>query len=159
MQKGSNKYGLRDIFYSYKAKAEKPVDLKTYLAIAKAFLKFTADKIVNGKRVSLPARMGDVGIIGSKKDVKLDESGNITGLAPDWKKTKELWANCSECKENKQLVFHLNEHTQGIRYRMHWFKTTPVENKSLYSLKFTRANTRSVSKLIQDGKEYLVILK
>ena len=85
------------------------------------------------------------------------EDGEIKGLAPDWVKTKQLWDSDTEAKENKQLVYHFNEETNGIRYKFSWSKNRVlVSNKTLYNLRMTRSNKRELSKLVREGKEYLI---
>ena len=79
-------------------------------------------------------------------------------MAPDWVKTKELWESDKEAKKNKQLVYHFNEETNGIRYKFAWSKNRVlVSNKTLYNLRMTRSNKRELSKLVREGKEYLIV--
>ena len=101
-------------------------------------------------------QLGKLSIYGKKVKVKV-EDGQIKGLAPDWVKTKELWESDKEAKKNKQLVYHFNEETNGIRYKFSWSKNRVlVSNKTLYNLRMTRTNKRELSKLVKEGKEYLI---
>ena len=84
-----------------------------------------------------------------------DENGNIKGLSSDWRKTKELWDRVEKAKLEKRIVYNTNEHSDTTIYKFRWRKTNvPVVNKSLYSLRITRANKRAVSNMIKEGKEY-----
>ena len=133
-----------------------PTDVNTYIAIINGFMKFFTAKLFDTGGVMLPERLGNLQIVGRKVKVKI-EDGEIKGLAPDWANTKKLWKEDEEAKANKQLVYHFNEHTNYVRYRLFWSKARAlVTNKTLYSLVLTRTNKRAVSKLIKAGKEYLI---
>lgn len=146
---------LRDSYKLYKETAVTPVDIKTYLLICGNFNKFLCKKVLNGHEVTLPSRFGTLAIVGKEQKVRFDEQGNVVGLPPDWKKTKELWARNSKAAKNKTLVYCTNEHTSNIRYKFLWSKKKVIiENKTLYSLRMTRTNKRAVHKLLIEGKEY-----
>lgn len=149
---------LRTSYKYYKKNAENPVSVKIYVYVLLGFLKFMMQKIFDGKDVRLPAKLGVLGIRGKKVKPRLDKDGNIIGLAPNWKKTIELWNKDPEAKEKKKMVYHFNEHTNGLRYKIHWFKTNSVvKNIHMYSIRFSRDNKRMVTQLANSGKEYLEI--
>jgi len=151
------KYGIRDAYGDYRFKVDNPVSLDMYIEIASGFFKFLVQSMLDGLHVKLPSKMGDIFVVGKKTKMKIGEDGEIKGFAPDWKETKKLWERCEECRLRKQFVYHLNEATNGVRYRLHWSKKVAMaENKSLYSLQFTRSNRRTASANIQGGKEYIV---
>lgn len=148
---------VRDSYRNYKQVSDNPIDINQYAKLNSDFAKFIMAQIFAGKEVKLPARMGTASIKGKKIEVRYDEQGRLTGFAPDWKATNELWIECPECKERKQLVFHLNEHTGGIRYKFFWSKDRMlVDNKTFYTLIYTRTNKRTLNGLITQGKEYYV---
>lgn len=151
---------LRDSYKLYKEKTEKPIiDIKTYLDIVNGFMKFIMSKVFEGYEVRLP-RIGTVSIVGNKIKPRIGEDGEIKGLAPNWAETKKLWDKNPTAKANKQLVYCFNEHTNGIRYKLLWAKKgVIIQNKKVYTLKFSRANKRKVNKLANEGKEYYVINK
>jgi len=150
---------LRDSYKYYRKEAEIPMSFKSYLSMTQDFIKFVIDKVLDGEKVKLPEGMGTLYVKGKKIKMRIDpETGGIMGAAPDWVGTKKLWEVCEECKLKKQLVYHLNEHTNGIRYKIFWSrKNNPIKNKSLYSLIFTRTNKRALHNLIKEGKEYIYI--
>lgn len=151
-----NYYNLRDSYKLYKEEYKEPVNIKVYIFIVNGFMKFLMRKLFLKGEVLLPTRLGNISIIGKKVKVTI-EDGQIKGLAPDWKSTKELWDNNAEAKEAKTLVYHFNEQTNGVRYRFFWSKNRVlVPNKTLYNLRLTRTNKRILSALIQDGKEYII---
>ena len=99
---------LRDSYKLYKEEAILPVSCKDYLQIVSGFNKFMIDKVLEGEEVVLPARFGTLSIIGKRQEIKFDENGKVMGLAPNWVKTKELWATNEDAKRRKQLVYCTN---------------------------------------------------
>jgi len=149
-------HNIRDSYKLYKTEHENPVDVSTYVEISNGFMKFLIRKLFHKGEVLIPERLGILQIIGKKVNVRL-EDGEIKGLAPNWKKTLELWEENPEAAKNKKLVYHFNEDTNGIRYKFSWSKARVlVSNKTLYNLKLTRTNKRILSALIKQGKEYLI---
>lgn len=151
-----NYYNIRDSYTDYQAESQDPVDIQTYISIANGFMKFLMRNFFLKGELSMPERLGILQIVGKKVKIKI-EDGGIKGLAPDWKETKKLWETDDKAKSEKKLVYHFNEHTNGVRYKMHWYKSRVlVSNKTLYNLVFTRTNKRIMASLVQQGKEYLI---
>ena len=151
-----NFYNTRDSYILYKSISKDPLEVSKYVEITNLFMKFLSNKLLEKGSIIIPERLGNLSIIGKKIKVRIEE-GKIKGLAPDWVKTKELWEEDSQAKLEKQLVYHFNENTNGIRYKYSWSKNRVlVTNKTLYNLKMTRENKRNLSKLVTEGKEYLI---
>ena len=151
-------YNSRDSYILYKntSSLDTPVDISTYIKIVNSFMKFLIRKLFQTGEITLPERLGNLFVIGKKVKIRFEE-GEIKGLAPDWVKTKELWDSDSKAKKDKQLVYHFNEDTNGVRYKFFWSKNRVlVTNKTLYTLKMTKTNKKELSKLIKKGKEYLI---
>tara|TARA_R110000850_G_scaffold254071_2_gene379391 strand:- start:931 stop:1389 length:459 start_codon:yes stop_codon:yes gene_type:complete len=149
---------LRESYKLYKEIVKEPVDIQTYLILTAEYNKFLINKVQEGKEVTLPSRMGTLSIIGRKTKIRFDENGNIEGLAPDWVKTKALWKSNPEAKAKRKRIFHINSNTDGVRYKYLWSKKNVlVENKTLYSLRLTRTNKRTVHTKIVDGAQYKTI--
>lgn len=149
-------YNSRDSYIIYKNLSDNPINIAQYVQIVNQFMKFLINRLFEKGQISLPEKLGNLQIVGKKVKVKI-EDGQIKGLAPDWVKTKELWENDPEAKQNKQLVYHFNEQTNGVRYRFFWSKNRVlVSNKTLYNIKMTRTNKRTLSQLVKNGKEYLI---
>lgn len=145
---------IRNTFKYYKKNKVAVVSEKDYVKINNAFNKFIIDKVFDGFSVVIPARMGTLSIVGTKKELKFNENGEPL-LPPDWKKTKELWDKNPEAKEKGKRVFHTNEHSDGIVYKFFWSKERVIiPYKTLYSLRMTRTNKRRVWKEIMNGKEF-----
>ena len=151
-----NFYNTRDSYVVYKNMSDNPINISEYVQIINQFMKFLILKLLSTGEIILPERLGRLSIFGKKVNVRI-EDGEIKGLAPDWVKTKQLWDSDTEAKENKQLVYHFNEETNGIRYKFSWSKNRVlVSNKTLYNLRMTRSNKRELSRLVKNNKEYLI---
>lgn len=154
---------LSDSYNLYKSRSKdvSVVSKSSYIKIACLFMQFLMNKvIVDGDEIILPFKTGKLSVIGLKQKVSFDENGNVKGLAPNWKKTKELYDSCEECKEKRQIVYNTNEHSDGIRYKFNWsLGGVLLLNKNFYNLKFTRQNKRNLYKEIMNGKEYVIIEK
>lgn len=149
-------YNTRDSYIVYKNMSVNPINISQYVQIINHFMKFLSSKLLSTGEIILPDRLGRLSIFGKKVNVRI-EDGEIKGLAPDWVKTKQLWESDEEAKNNKQLVYHFNEETNGIRYKFSWSKNRVlVSNKTLYNLRMTRSNKRELSRLVREGKEYLI---
>lgn len=158
MKEDNNKkfYNFKDSYNYYKKEKENPVNEKVYMNILSMYMKYLIEKILEGCIISFPKKLGNVYIVGNKENIKIEE-GCIKGLSPDWKKTNELWGQFPEEKTKKTIIYNLNEHTGGIRYKYMWNKKKVVLNYiTLYSLKITRENKRKlVRKIKEDKKEYI----
>lgn len=113
------------------------VDYKTYRDICQEFNKSICKYILEESgEFQLPYRLGSLRI----KKTKMDYD-KINHMRPDWKKTKEVG----------KTVYHLNDHTDGYRYRWAWNKSSVVTvGKKLYSFYPTRTNKRELAKLLKD---------
>lgn len=147
---------IRDSYKIYKKKEDCNLDIKSYIEICNDYNKFLMNKVFEGFEVVLPLRLGTLQITGTKQKIEFNENGEPK-LPPDWKKTKELWDKCPECKEKRQRVFHTNDHTGGVRYKLIWSKNRVIlRNKSFYSFRLTRTNKREIYQRVLRGKEYFI---
>lgn len=147
-----------DFWKQYKSKRKPKVSNTRYRLIINAYNKFLIDLVNEGEVITLPERLGHLRILGREQKVQIDENGNIKGLAPNWKATKDLWASNEEAAKIKKLVYHLNNETDNIRYKYFWsVKNVLVKNKTMYYLRMSRANKRYASKLFKSGKKFLII--
>lgn len=146
---------IRSSYKDYKNTTEEPVSENDYIKLNYLYNKFLIAKVLQGHEVTLPSRLGTLSVIGRKQRVRI-EDGEIVGLAPDWVKTKILWDSDPEAKKSKQLLYHTNPHSDGVRYKYTWSKKNVlVENKTLYSLRLTRCNKRALSSLIKQGVPFV----
>jgi hypothetical protein len=153
---------MKNIMSSYKTYREMggsmDIDRLLYCKMANEFNKDIIELVKDGHQVKLPEKMGILSVKGKKIQSEYDEElGRISNQAPDFGETNKLWARCPECKKRKQMVYHENEHSDGIRYKYFWSKDRMiVENKLFYTMVLTRTNKRQLSALIQGGREYHV---
>lgn len=147
-------YGIRHMILDTPEK----IPAKDFKNISYAFLESVIEDVFSGKVVRLPAKMGHLSIVGRKIKPKVNpETGEIEGLAPDWKSTYKMWNKNPEKKEKKEIIYFLNEHTQTIRYRFFWSKKNIYsEYKDFYTLVMCRKVKRLMAKQIFEGKEYFV---
>ena len=91
----------------------------------------------------MPYGLGTV-IIGKYKP----KTYNRKSLSIDYKSTKLY----------DKLIYHLNEHSDGYKFRMHWSKI-PVTFPDMYryQLSLTRSNKRELAKLIFNNHDYIDI--
>lgn len=160
---------ITDSYYKYyktPLSGEKnPVPRDMYKRIIAGFVQFIIKKALDGFSVRLAGgrSLGALAIIG-KDTIKLNDKGEIVGAPVDAKETKKLWASNPEAKANREFIYHLNEHTNGISYSWLWStRGMKIANKRLYSLITTKGqngNGRKITRMIRDhGKEYYVTTK
>lgn len=151
---------LTDSYKTYleKWEGEEVIQKSTFIILAGMFMKFIMKKVIeDGDELILPFKTGSLSVLGIHQKPKIDNNGVVKGFSPNWKKTKELYDRCPECKERRQIVYNTNEHSDGVRYKFHWsLKNVLLQNKNFYNLKFSRENKRKLSAKIFEGKEYQV---
>lgn len=133
-----------------------------YRAIINGFIKFIVKKVFEGFEVQLSdgTSLGSLHITGRKRKVTIDEvTGEIKGLRVDYGATNKLWAERPDLKEKKYRVYHTNEHSGGITYRITWSKERMLmPNKYYFCLIPCRQNKRDIAKkILIENKEYLVM--
>lgn len=149
--------GMKDAYRLYKKELTNTVGRNTFMQLVSGFNDFVRNKIIEGHHVSFPEKVGSMYIMGSPVHPKVDEWGKIRGLSVDWKATKEMWSRDPQKKEEKKVIYHFNEHTNGIRYRVRWSKKRMfIRNRDFYMFFFTRGNRKFVNRCIMSGKSYIV---
>jgi len=113
---------MNNILASYKYYREAggglEVNRKDFCKIVNEFNKHIMGLVFEGDTVKLPEKMGTLSVKGKQVIPKYNEElDRIDNQAIDYGETKKLWARCPECEERKQVVYHLNEHTDNIRYK------------------------------------------
>ena len=150
-----NHRNIRDGYEKYLEVADNPVSAKTFTDINKLYNRFLMGKVLDGHVITLPAKMGTLNIQGKYQEIKTEGKGC---LAPNWADTKKLWDSNEEAKKKRQIVYCLNQNTDGIRYKFVWSKKNIlVENKNLYSLIITREFKRIASKRFSSGFNNFIV--
>lgn len=171
------KTNVRDSYKLYRDNNELVVPRVIYLEIVFKFIKFIMDKVFEGYDVKL-LMLGIIGIRSRKVVPKIDIGNDgkeyITGLAPNWRKTKELWKEKADelgisyenyistiPKEKRPPpVLCFNEHSNGLIYNIMWYNhDVIIKNRTLYSLRFSRENKRRLSRMIMKGEAEFLDIK
>lgn len=143
--RGKNKvqdpYTIREIYQKHLAEVEEDspynIPYNTIVSIYKDFYEEVMQHIFEGGLYHLPHGMGELSVLGvrPKKFKK-----NV--MSVDW---------ASTLKAGKK-IYHLNDHSNYIKYRFHWSKTrSRMANKSNYRLVMTRDHKRNLAKIIKSG--------
>jgi hypothetical protein len=158
--RGGNKiqadYTFTDFYKEYKKSAKKPINKKDAREIIQKYNTEMLKKVIyDGFDFPLRPKLGSIRIRKFDNSLKLNENGEIRNkLSPNWTKTVQLWKNKygdlspEELKEieDKPIVYHLNEHTDGIIFKWFWDKVTcTVPNQSAYSLSIIRQMKREAA--------------
>lgn len=135
-------------FYKYYIDATTDVyhiSKKTYKQILLEFLKIIQTRVIEESRiVRLPYRVGSICIV--KKKPK------------SWKTSPKSF-DYQACKIYGTRVYHLNEHSDGYKYRFYWNKQDcNFKNKGMYQMKWSRDNKRRLAQIIKNKEtDYIEI--
>lgn len=136
-------YTIRDMYKSYK-EIDENIDYLRFKRILDQFNTNLLDSLLNASEgFKMPCRLGFICIVKYKPKSYTDKS-----LSKDYKLSKELG----------KTVYHLNEHSDGYKYRLYWSKnknTFPDIYK--YNISFVRANKRKLAQLIFNKHDYINI--
>jgi len=142
-------YTITDAYKFYKKDILEglQVSYKEYRAVLKTFNKLVVEDILyNSSEITFPSNIGVFRI--RKRKVNIE---NINKLLPDWHATNKLWEEKPELKKKKQLVYHLNEHRKGYKYKVYWDKRKArVKNHTLYYFKPCREWSRELAYILKN---------
>ena len=120
------------------------VDYGLYKRILDEMCRVILDHVLNrSEGFKMPYGLGLIQVV-KYKPKKLNEQS----LSVDYKISKEY----------DKRIYHLNEHSNGYKYRLYWSKiprTFPDRYK--YQLSFVRQNKRRLAQLIFNKQDYLDI--
>ena len=118
------------------------VDYKTYANIIRDYNMLVIDEIINhGTLFKVPAGLGTIRI--EKKKMKIGYLKEKRYLKVDWKKSQEY----------NKIIYHLNEHTDGFRYKWKWGKIRMlVQHRTAYHFMPTRAAKRRLAGILQTDR-------
>lgn len=129
-------YTIKDFYKYYIEQNPQGVDYKTYRAIMEDYYKIIRNEILySSTELTLPYRLGTV---------------RIAKYKPKTYTGKSLSVNYKLSKEVGHKVYHLNEHSDGYKYRLYWHKDLK-SNYSIYrySLNLVRAAKRELAQIIK----------
>lgn len=134
-------YTTYDIYNNYDKKDQIPYS--TFRNIVDKLNDSILSVLQNGQNYKLPCSLGTVQIVKYKP-----KGYNEHSLSIDFNESKKL----------DKRIYHLNEHSNGYKYRLYWSKQPfSFTNRYKYQLCFTRANKRQLAQLIFNNKDYLDI--
>lgn len=143
-------YTGKDFYKSYIEYVENnplyQVEYKTFRAILNDYFKYLRDQLIEeGKEIKLPCRLGTLAIVKHKPK-------EYTG--------KSLRIDYAASKKYNKMIFHLNEETNGFKYRYYWNKQNMLtQNKTKYQLIMTRANKRRLAYILKNKiRDYAIEL-
>ncbi len=134
-------YTGKDFYKSYVEYVEDnplyQVDYKTFRGIINDYFKYLRDELIeNGKEIKLPCRLGTLSIVKHKPK---EYSG------------RSLRIDYAESKKYNKVIYHLNDHTGGYKYRFYWNKHNMLtKNKTMYQLIMTRDNKRYLAQILKN---------
>lgn len=138
-------YTIPDFYAKYvELTKENPVyavDFKLYKEIVSAYFKTVKDILLEeGRTYKLPCGLGML-FISKRKPNQKDR------ISVDFANTKKYG----------KTIFHLNEHTNGFRYKFYWNKTNATHPMAhAYNFVASRANKRQLCALIKEqGYDYI----
>lgn len=142
-------YTVKDFYKYYIDNLEEnspyEVDYKTYRSILEDYFKYLRDEVIEeGNTIKIPGRLGQLSII-----KQMPAHWNKNSLCVDFKATAEYG----------KTIYHLNEHSNGFKYRFRWNKTNLlIRNSAAYQLVMTRANKRRLAQIIKNRERDYVEL-
>lgn len=134
---------IKDFYKSYQEYvADNPlyqIEYKTFREIITDYFQYLRDQIIEeGREVKLPCRLGSLYVI-KHRPKHLDGRS----LRVDYYSTKKYG----------KLMYHLNEHSDGYKYRFRWDRREcNVPNRSKYNLVMTRQNKRRLASIIKNNE-------
>lgn len=134
-------YALKDVYKFYKNNTEKDLQVKdynTFLSIVDQGIEILTDNVLlKADNIRFSSRLGYLRI----KKTKLFL--NRKYLKPDWKLTKKTG----------KIVYHLNEHRDGYKYRFWWSKIGHnIKFLEYYSFTPTRTLKRKLAFILKNKK-------
>lgn len=144
IRKNKKSYTTYDIYNNWAKETESEVSYVRFKRISEAFNKLISDSILDASGgFKMPYGLGYVRIIKYRPKTYTDKS-----LSVDYKSSKE---------EGK-TIYHLNEHSDGYKFRLYWSKLPQTfPDRYRYQLKLIRANKRKLAQLIFNHKDYINI--
>lgn len=136
-------FTIRDMYKQYK-QIDENVSYLRFKRILEQINTNILDSILNASEsFKMPCRLGSVCVVKYKPKTYTDKS-----LSVDYKLSNELG----------KKIYHLNEHSDGYKYRLYWDKQKKqIPDLYKYRLNFVRQNKRKLAQLIFNKHDYINI--
>lgn len=134
---------LVDMYKQY-IKENQYIEYRTFKDILDRFNSSVLNYLLESSEgFKMPLGLGYIQIVKYKP-----KSYNEKSLSTDYKSSKELG----------KRVYHLNEHSDGYKFRLYWSKIPKTfPNRYMYSLQLVRKNKRRLAQLIFKNHDYINI--
>lgn len=134
-----------------------PITELQFGKIIKAINLTLQDKLLEGKDVSFPNRMGRLEIRKFKAKIEYIDNKVVTTLPVNWKETLKLWWEDEEAHKNKTLVRHEGSDRFAIYFNREYAN---FANKSFYKFMPTRSFRKKLrDKIVNEGFDALLLGK
>lgn len=155
VHKFSNSYGIED-YWRYYCRNCKTIPYARYKEILEYILNEYA-LLISEKAMDMkfPYKLGQIRIVKHFRTTKFEGDEMITNMPIDFKATNELWKVDPEAKKSKQLVYLLNQHSDGYMYQIKYTVSDIADRyNKLRFLKYkpARVMTRQFAKNIKEHK-------
>ena len=130
--------------YNLYIKENQYIEYKTFKDILDRFNSLVLNYLFESSEgFKMPLGLGYIQIVKYKP-----KSYNEKSLSIDYKSSKELG----------KRIYHLNEHSNGYKFRLYWSKIPKTfPNRYMYSLQLVRKNKRRLAQLIFKNHDYINI--
>lgn len=142
-RKNKHSYTIYDMYNAYiKRNNAVEVSRERFNAILNLFNKLILETIQDASKCfKMPHGLGYVCVVKYKPKSYTDSS-----LSVDYKSSNEFG----------KRIYHLNEHSDGYKYRLYWSKLPRTfADRYRYQLCFVRANKRRLAQLIFNRNDYI----
>jgi hypothetical protein len=150
------KYKAADIgdaaIYSFYKEEGGSIEKTRYTKFLKEFWDLVFDEIVQRNHwFRMPHGLGEIRIQENEVKSKIDEDGKLVhNMRMDFGATNKLWARDPKAKEEGKRIYHLNEHTDGMAYKIRWEKGHNKNGIWAYLFKPNRTFRKKLSAHLQD---------
>lgn len=151
--KVSNSYGVRDGFNYYRK--IRPKDSKyvlediEYYKIIRTINNKIKDKILEGKDIVLPQRMGKLELRKTQKGVRFSDGKLVNTYPINWDKTLKLWYEDEDAYNRKVLVRDESREVFKLRYDKY---NATYNNKAFYQFSTNRDLKIKLKEKIQNNQ-------
>ena len=137
MEKNKQSYTFRDFYNTFVETTGDTITYADYMKIAKAVFQTLSEYLIDrSSEIELPYAMGRLYIVKYKP-----KHYNSKSLSVDFVNTRLL----------NKTVFHINQHSDGYKYRFFWSTTRyKIKHKKSYMLAMSRANKRRLAFVVKN---------
>lgn len=122
-------------------------------AIIKGYHQLAREDLALGEPVYLKNRLGNLRLTKEKREIRVDEEGNIINNLPiNLPETLKLWKAKPELKQKKFIRF-INKHSDGYLFRLSYqISKANYKYKNIYNFRYNATLKKKLHKNIIDKK-------